>query len=80
MNEYRIKEYLGSYTIQKKIETTTKRLFSKSVHEIEWLNINIVGKVSNTRYLPLPPMTFDSLTEAKTKIKELKKGIVYHNE
>lgn len=81
MNNYRVKEYNGIFTIERRRLKREQRLFR--VKQIEyWDNVDINGDFMD-KTLPFHnhvkmSETFDNLQDAQDKINQLERGTVYH--
>lgn len=82
---YRVVEFNGEFTVQKKIEVSffSLRKF-KFIDEERWIEIDIYGRRiydiglgTTNRNLKLPK--YKTLAEARAKINEIKRGAVIHN-
>ena len=73
--EYRIKEYIGLYWVQVKVERETGFLWWKKT-VTEWRNACAWGYYS--RYLK-PMLPFESFEKAKQMIEYFQEGAKYHH-
>lgn len=75
--KYRIKSYLGEYSIQLKLEVKKCCGFWRKSTEAKWFDCNREGTPVDSRRSELVG-TYKSLKEAKKRVKLLKKGVKYH--
>ncbi len=79
---YRIVEHLGKFTIQVSVNEVSGCLWWKSIKQ-KWVRANTYGYPLNPEfYIPKTSTfleAFNSLEEAKQKIKDWNTAPVYHN-
>ena len=76
--DFRIAEYDGEFTIQRKHETIETRLFRKDILTTRWRNVNIYGGVYHPLGFTEEQLPFVSKEDAENQIDIMLKGIIYH--
>ena len=79
MNEYRITEFCGAFTIEVKGHEEKGILWWKK-REWSWFRCNLYGGVIQVwPIVQTPCKSFKTLEDAEKRVKEFKKGVTYHN-